>query len=204
MYLLNNKIPPYYLVTHWLDVSSSKAISREYDEFVKSPAQNVVMYQYQTFFFTVHRNFQVKSSFKQLDFHETMNQWVQEGKYKFIKSFVVPYDNVPVEEEKNHLLKNMLIILQNEKFFGMDRSQFTEWLKGNGITLVTIRRDKKIATDQNGTKQEDDRLQNGDVLQMDGSIVDLCRVFPTLGVAPTEATFFNTINVYEKQGDRSE
>ena len=98
----------------------------------------------------------------------------------------------------------MLIILQNEKFFGMDRSQFTEWLKENGITLVTIRRDKKIATDQNGTKQEDDRLQNGDVLQMDGSIVDLCRVFPTLGVAPTEATFFNTINVYEKQGDRSE
>ena len=133
-----------------------------------------------------------------------MNKWVQEGKYKFIKSFVVPYDNVPVEEEKNHILKNMLIILQNEKFFGMDRSQFTEWLKENGITLVTIRRDNKIATDQNDTKQEDDRLQNGDVLQMDGSIVDLCRVFPTLGVAPTEATFFNTINVYEKQGDRSE
>ena len=204
MYLLNNKIPPYYLVTHWLDVSSSKAISREYDEFIKSPAQNVVMYQYQTFFFTVHRNFQVKSSFKQLDFHETMNQWVREGRYKFIKSFVVPYDNVPAEEEKNHILKNMLIILQNEKFFGMDRSKFTKWLQENGVTLVTIRRDKKIATDQNGTKQEDDSLQNGDVLQMDGSIVDLCKIFPILGVAPTEATFFNTINVYEKQEGHGE
>jgi len=88
MYLLNNKIPPYRLLTHWFDVSSSKAIEEEYNEFIKSPTRNIVMYQYQTYFSLAHKRFQGKSFFKQADFYEIMNKWVKEGKYKFVGSIM--------------------------------------------------------------------------------------------------------------------
>ena len=202
MYLLNNKIPPYRLVTHWFDVSSSKAIEEEYNEFIKSPTRNIVMYQYQTYFSLAHKRFQGKSSFKQADFYEIMNKWVKEGKYKFIGSIIVPYDDASLEEEKNHILKNLLIILQNNNFFGMSRDEFTSWLKENGITLTYVKHEEVKADDQNSKQLDENRqdlMQNGDILQMDGSVADLSRIFPQLGVAPIESTFFNTINIYERQ-----
>ena len=204
MYLLNNKIPPYRLVTHWFDVSSSKAIEEEYNEFIKSPTRNIVMYQYQTYFSLAHKRFQGKSFFKQADFYEIMNKWVKEGKYKFVGSIIVPYDDASLEEEKNHILKNLLIILQNDKFFGMSRDEFTNWLKENGITLTYVKHEEVKADDQNSKhldENKQDLMQNGDILQMDGSVADLSRIFPQLGVAPIESTFFNTINIYERRAN---
>ena len=206
MYLLNNKIPPYYLVTHWLDVASSKAIDREYNEFLKAPAKNIVIYQYQTYFFLVHKVYQGKKTFRQTDFIKTMNKWVKEGKYKFVKSIIVPYDNNTYEDNKKQILKNLMIILQNEKFFGMNRIEFKQWLKENGVTLTDIKRDAIINMDENAAYEANNKdiMQNGDILLLEGTVADLCDIFPILGVAPAEVTFVNTINIYEKQGDWNE
>ena len=82
----------------------------------------------------------------------------------------------------------------------MNRDEFTSWLKENGITLTFVKHDG-VKTDDQISKQldenEQDLMQNGDILQMDGSVADLSRIFPQLGVAPIESTFFNTINIYE-------
>ncbi len=37
MYLLNDKIPPYHLVTQWFDVTPTKLIKQEYINFTDQP-----------------------------------------------------------------------------------------------------------------------------------------------------------------------
>jgi len=201
MYLLNNKIPPYELVTQWFDVVPTKLANKEYENFISNPSANVVLYQYSSLAFEVHKRFLQKDHFMQEEFHKTMNEWVKQGRYKFIRSFIVPSYLEYAPGYQNKTIR-MEIILQNTALEGEDYKKLQMWLERNGIALAGAARDgEKIYR----YGDRDTILQNikiGDIISIEGPIKYLFAVSSQIGVMPIQSSGrLNSINIYERVGE---
>ncbi|WP_297944257.1 hypothetical protein [uncultured Campylobacter sp.] len=190
MYLLNDKIPPYHLVTQWFDVTPTKLIKQEYIDFTNRPTENIVLYQYYKKAFDINKRLLRKDDFIQEDFYNSMNEWVKQSRYKFIKSFVVP-NSLMFNNAYKNLNIQIDVIIQNSKFFGQSYEKFYIWLQGENLNLMRITRDGAALQDIN------DVIRNSDIVTLSGNAAHIMEVFPQLGVEPINAANFNTINIYK-------
>ena len=198
MYLLNNKIPPYELVTQWFDVVPTKLANKEYEDFINNPSDNVVLYQYSALAFEVHKRFLKKDHFMQEEFHKTMNEWVKEGKYKFIRSFVVPSYLEYAPEYQNGTIK-MEVIVQNSALIGENYKKLKIWLDANGIILNEAKRDGANIYNGDDLNDVSQSISMGDIIVIEGPIKYVFILFPQIGVMPIDRSgSLNSINIYER------
>ena len=190
MYLLNDKIPPYNLVTQWFDVTPTRLIKQEYIDFTNRPTENIVLYQYYKKAFDINKRLLRKDDFIQEDFYNSMNEWVKQSRYKFIKSFVVP-NSLMFNNAYKNLNIQIDVIIQNSNFFGQSYEKFYIWLQGENLNLMRITRDGAALQDIN------DVIRNSDIVTLSGNAAHIMEVFPQLGVEPINAANFNTINIYK-------
>ena len=191
MYLLNDKIPPYHLVTQWFDVTPTKLIKQEYINFTNRPTKNIVLYQYYKKAFDINKRLLRKDDFIQEDFYKVMNKWVKEGRYKFINSFVVPNSLMFNNASKNLNIQTDVII-QNSNFFDQSYERFYLWLQDSGVNLIQITRDGVVLQDINNT------VRNSDIVTLNGNVANIMEILPQLGVEPIDKANFNTINIYRR------
>ena len=191
MYLLNDKIPPYHLVTQWFDVTPTKLIKQEYINFTNRPTKNIVLYQYYKKAFDINKRLLRKDDFIQEDFYKVMNKWVKEGRYKFINSFVVPNSLMFNNASKNLNIQTDVII-QNSNFFDQSYERFYLWLQDSGVNLIQITRDGVVLQDINNT------IRNSDIVTLNGNVANIMEILPQLGVEPIDKANFNTINIYRR------
>ena len=191
MYLLNDKIPPYHLVTQWFDVTPTKLIKQEYINFTNRPTKNIVLYQYYKKAFDINKRLLRKDDFIQEDFYKIMNKWVKEGRYKFINSFVVPNSLMFNNASKNLNIQTDVII-QNSNFFDQSYERFYLWLQDSGVNLIQITRDGVVLQDINNT------IRNSDIVTLNGNVANIMEILPQLGVEPIDKANFNTINIYRR------
>ena len=191
MYLLNDKIPPYNLVTQWFDVTPTRLIKQEYIDFTNRPTENIVLYQYYKKAFDINKRLLRKDDFIQEDFYNSMNEWVKQSRYKFIKSFVVP-NSLMFNNAYKNLNIQIDVIIQNSKFFGQSYEKFYIWLQGENLNLMRITRDGAALQDIN------DVIRNSDIVTLSGNAAHIMEVFPQLGVEPIDKANFNTINIYRR------
>ena len=191
MYLLNDKIPPYNLVTQWFDVTPTRLIKQEYIDFTNRPTENIVLYQYYKKAFDINKRLLRKDDFIQEDFYNSMNEWVKQSRYKFIKSFVVP-NSLMFNNAYKNLNIQIDVIIQNSKFFGQSYEKFYIWLQGENLNLMRIARDGIALQDIN------DVIRNSDIVTLSGNAAHIMEVLPQLGVEPIGTANFNTINIYRR------
>ena len=191
MYLLNDKIPPYNLVTQWFDVTPTRLIKQEYIDFTNRPTENIVLYQYYKKAFDINKRLLRKDDFIQEDFYNSMNEWVKQSRYKFIKSFVVP-NSLMFNNAYKNLNIQIDVIIQNSKFFGQSYEKFYIWLQGENLNLMRITRDGAALQDIN------DVIRNSDIVTLGGNAAHIMEVLPQLGVEPIGTANFNTINIYRR------
>ena len=198
MYLLNDKIPPYKLMTQWFDVVPTKLANKEYKDFINNPSDNVVLYQYSALAFEVHKRFLQKDHFMQEEFHKTMNEWVKEGKYKFIRSFVVPsYLEYAPKYQKGAI--KMEVIIQNSALIGENYKKLKIWLDANGIILEKVKRDGANIYSSDDLDDVSQSISIGDVVVIEGPIKYVFAIFPQIGVMPIDRSgSLNSINIYER------
>ena len=191
MYLLNDKIPPYRLVTQWFDVTPTKLIKQEYINFTNRPTENIVLYQYYKKAFDINKRLLRKDDFIQEDFYKVMNKWVKEGRYKFINSFVVPNSLMFNNASKNLNIQTDVII-QNSNFFDQSYERFYLWLQYSGVNLMQITRDGAVLQDINNI------IKNSDIVTLNGNVTNIMKILPQLGIEPIDTANFNTINIYRR------
>ena len=191
MYLLNDKIPPYNLVTQWFDVTPTRLIKQEYIDFTNRPTENIILYQYYKKAFDINKRLLRKDDFIQEDFYNSMNEWVKQSRYKFIKSFVVP-NSLMFNNAYKNLNIQIDVIIQNSKFFGQSYEKFYIWLQGENLNLMRITRDGAALQDIN------DVIRNSDIVTLSGNAAHIMEVLPQLGVEPIGTANFNTINIYRR------
>ena len=198
MYLLNDKTPPYELVTQWFDVVPTKLANKEYEDFINNPSDNVVLYQYSTLAFEVHKRFLQKDHFMQEEFHKTMNEWVKEGKYKFIRSFVLPSYLEYAPEYQNGTIK-MEVIVQNSALIGENYKKLRIWLDANGIILNEAKRGSTNIYSGDDLNDVSQSISMGDIIVIEGPIKYVFILFPQIGVMPIDRSGrLNSINIYER------
>ena len=191
MYLLNDKIPPYNLVTQWFDVTPTRLIKQEYIDFTNRPTENIVLYQYYKKAFDINKRLLRKDDFIQEDFYNSMNEWVKQSRYKFIKSFVVP-NSLMFNNASKNLNIQIDVIIQNSKFFDQSYEKFYIWLQGENLNLMRITRDGIALQDIN------DVIRNSDIVTLSGNVAHVMEVLPQLGIEPISTANFNTINIYRR------
>lgn len=198
MYLLNDKTPPYELVTQWFDVVPTKLANKEYENFISNPSANVVLYQYSSLAFEVHKRFLQKDHFMQEEFHKTMNEWVKQGRYKFIRSFIVPSYLEYAPGYQNRIIR-MEIILQNTTLVGKPYKKLQIWLEENGIVLNEAVRDGEKIYSRDNHNTISQNIKIGDTINIEGQVEYLFAISSQIGVMPIYSSGrLNSINIYER------
>ena len=198
MYLLNNKIPPYELVTQWFDVVPTKLANIEYEKFISNPSANVVLYQYSALAFELHKRFLQKDHFMQEEFHNTMNEWVKQGKYKFVRSFIVPNYLEYTPGYQNGIIR-IEIIVQNTAVKGEPYEKLRIWLEENGIVLNKVVRAGEKIYSHNNHDTISQNIKIGDIISIEGPIKYIFTVSSQIGVMPIYSSGkLNSINIYER------
>ena len=134
----------------------------------------------------------------QEEFHKTMNEWVKEGKYKFIRSFVVPSYLEYAPKYQNGAIK-MEVIIQNSALIGENYKKLRIWLDANGIILNEAKRDGANIYNGDDLNDVSQSISIGDVIVIEGQIKYVFAIFPQIGVMPIDRSGrLNSINIYER------
>ena len=200
MYVLNEKTPPYKMVTQWFDVSPTNIIQSELNDFIKDPADNIILYQYPIEAFKIHELWFKRDYFPQRDFFLHMNKLVIDKKYRFVKSFLVPREEIYKASEETGI-QEVQVIVQNTRFENLDINNLSKWLVENNVNLSKIKREGILLFDANTNTLNPNYLYTikvGDVLTINGKFKYLYDTIPRIGVQPIDYSWINSITIYKK------
>ena len=201
MYLLNEKLPPYKMVTQWFDVSPSKMLNQEFESFVNNPIDNIVMVQYPTKAFVDNEHFYMKHDSIQRKFYLGISKRVINGQYKFVKSLLLPNSYFSNYDALKTRIKAHVIVY-NDIFNEMDIYDFLKYLHDidDRIVVKTISRNNVPIFDNNtdATTTTTTRLRKGDKVIIVASIDLLFNLIPIIGVEPINNAIFTSVNIYKK------
>jgi 4-amino-4-deoxy-L-arabinose transferase-like glycosyltransferase len=174
LYWLHGKLPPFRTVVHWFDVISSRQMNDELRALEAAPPRLVVALEPPPRAFKVHRVMKNQLRMPQEDFWSLMDRWVAEGRYRMVRSVVLPSDQL---SDSDQVTQEIVV----------------EKLGAAGLSPLEV---KAMAGDVRISFPAEDALAVGDVVAASGTLADVRALSEKLGIARGAPRDWNTLNVY--------
>jgi hypothetical protein len=190
-YLLHKKTPPFRAVVHWFDVVSSRQMNNELLAIEKQPPRIIVALEPSPLAFKVHSQLKNIAHLPQEDFRTQLDLWVNNKKYRLVKSIALPTQFLNQPSMANMDITQDVTV-QNPDIIGKDvKSIFSEL----GLLQKNI---KILGVFRNGLTYNTDGfiLHAGDILMLQGSYQGIMMLSEQIGVARESPRDWNSVNIY--------
>ncbi len=188
-YWFHRKLPPHRTVVQWFDVVSSRQLEADLRALREEPPRLVVALEAMPAAYAGHRQLKGAERLPQEDFRELMDDWVESGKYRLIRSIALPNGTLAGCDVTQDVL------VQNERSIGLP---LDEILGGAGAAPGELRVNR-VARGETRVA-EGSRLEAGDVVTVGGDYARVQALSERLGIARGEPRDWHTVNIYVRKG----